>query len=613
MKQQNPFERDYQERADRWQHDSDLLEEQRKRLSNLRLVAGGAMIAAGIYWLVTSQLAAIPAAVIAAIVLALLVRRYHQLTRLWLRAFTLATINRYGVARIQRNWADLPEPRVPAIPEGHPYARDLDLLGRASIQQLIDTTGTTMGSDRLAGWLLEPADVTEIAARQEAVRELSGDLEWLQELQQCALRGEIDDSNTEDFVDWATHGPARLPVYTWLARLSLVGAVVIVLLAAARMIDASWFGVILVFNLLLTRMLHHRAGASLDAAIEHGNAIRSYAELLELLSARAHTASLLQQIDTPLHIDGVAASEAAEQLSRLLSFGIPRGSLQSYVMQAVVAWDAHLYDQLAQWRTRYGAHVPEWLDAIGWYEALGSLANLAHDNPDWTYPSVNTETDRIGAEKLGHPLIPEIRRVCNDVTLGPPGTFLFVTGSNMSGKSTLLRAIGLDIVLANTGAPVCARSMSLPPIALWTSVRIADSLEAGISYYMAELLRLKQIVDAVLTPHDDGRTICFLLDEILSGTNTGERQIAARRIIDVLTEHGAIGAVSSHDLDLVEEGELADKAENVHLTENVTRTDGVLDMTFDYQLRSGLATSTNALKLMEMVGIPLQDQPGSTS
>ena len=282
------------------------------------------------------------------------------------------------------------------------------------------------------------------------------------------------------------------------------------------------------------------------------------------------------------------------------------------MLQFACAWDIHFYDRLEAWREKYGAQVPHWLEAIGWYEALGALANLAHDNPGWVYPEVSASNDRIAGSQLGHPLIPAARRVCNDVNLGPPGTFLFVTGSNMSGKSTLLRSIGVDTVLANSGGPACAEALSLPPISLWTSVRIVDSLEMGVSYYMAELLRLKQIVDASKTPQPDGRIICFLLDEILSGTNTAERQIAARRIISLLIERGAIGAVSTHDLDLISESDLAVPAQEVHLAETVHESNGALDMTFDYTLRPGLATTTNALKLMELVGIPLQDTSGST-
>jgi DNA mismatch repair ATPase MutS len=334
--------------------------------------------------------------------------------------------------------------------------------------------------------------------------------------------------------------------------------------------------------------------------------------LLALLDNKQRQASLLQQIDAPLQTDGVTASEAAEKLARILSFGVPRGSLQSYVLQFACAWDVHFYDRLESWRETYGVQVPHWLEAIGWYEALGALANLAHDNPEWVYPEISASHDRIAATELGHPLIPASRRVCNDVTLGPPGTFLFVTGSNMSGKSTLLRSIGIDTVLANAGGPACARALTLPPISLWTSVRIVDSLEMGVSYYMAELLRLKQIVEASQLLQPDGRIICFLLDEILSGTNTAERQIAARRIITLLIERGALGAVSTHDLDLILGSDLAGPAHEVHLAETVHETNGELDMTFDYTLRPGLATTTNALKLMELVGIPLQDASGST-
>lgn len=575
-------------------------------------MAGGALIAAALYWVFTSELWAVPAAVVAGILLALLVRRYRQLTVEWMRASTLALVNRYGVARQQRDWNNLPEPASVTVPATHPYAGDLDIVGKASLLQLLDTTGTTMGGERLTGWLLDPAPPHEIPSRQEAVRELSQDLPWLQELQQRALLGEIDDDNTAAFLDWLRAPGTRLPLLTWLARSSVLAAILVLALAIAGQIDSGWLAIPLMANLVIATALHRKVGRQMDAAMEHGSAIRAYAGLLELLDGKQRQAELLREIDAPLRTDGVSSSQAASQLAQILSFGVPRGSLQSYVLQFACAWDVHFYDRLERWRETYGAHVPHWLEAIGWYEALGALANLAHDNPEWVYPDVSETHDRIAATQLGHPLIPANRRVCNDVTVGPPGSFLFVTGSNMSGKSTLLRSIGIDSVLANAGAPACAQTLSLPPISLWTSVRIVDSLEMGVSYYMAELLRLKQIVDASQTEQPDGRIICFLLDEILSGTNTAERQIAARRIISLLIERGAIGAVSTHDLDLLLASELADSAQEVHFAETVFERDGQMDMTFDYTLRPGLATTTNALKLMELVGIPLQDAAGST-
>ncbi len=565
-----------------------------------------------LYWIFTTELWAVPAAIVAGILMALLVRQYRRLTGDWLRASTLALVNRYGVARQQRDWNNLPDPHDIVVPATHPYAGDLDIVGKASLLQLLDTTGTTMGGQRLASWLLQPAAPHEISPRQEAVRELSGDLDWLQELQQRALLGEIDDDTTTKFLDWTRTPGSRLPLLTWLARLSVLATLVIFALAIAQVIDSGLLIVPFVVNLLLAAALHRKVGPQMDAAMEHGSAIRAYAGLLALLDDKQRQSALLQEIDAPLQTAGVRASEAAEQLARVLSFGVPRGSLQSYALQFACAWDVHFYDRLEAWRETYGEQVPHWLEAIGWYEALGALANLAHDNPDWVYPDVSATNDRIAGTQLGHPLIPAARRVSNDVTLGPTGTFLFVTGSNMSGKSTLLRSVGIDTVLANSGGPACAEALSLPPISLWTSVRITDSLEMGVSYYMAELLRLKQIVDASKTPQPDDRVICFLLDEILSGTNTAERQIAARRIISLLLERGAIGAVSTHDLDLISGSDLSASALEVHLAETVFESDGKLDMTFDYTVRPGLATTTNALKLMELVGIPLQDNPGST-
>jgi DNA mismatch repair ATPase MutS len=201
-------------------------------------------------------------------------------------------------------------------------------------------------------------------------------------------------------------------------------------------------------------------------------------------------------------------------------------------------------------------------------------------------------------------LLPDDTRVDNDVEVGPPGTFLMVTGSNMSGKSTLLRAIGANIVLAQAGGPVCATRMSLPAAQLWTVMRVEDSLLRGVSYFMAELQRLKQVVEAARQAHEKGEArLFYLLDEILQGTNTAERQIAARRVITYLIEMGAIGAVSTHDLTLADSPELADSARLVHFTEQVHGGNGAggPQMRFDYKLRPGIATSTNALKLMDIV------------
>jgi DNA mismatch repair ATPase MutS len=236
---------------------------------------------------------------------------------------------------------------------------------------------------------------------------------------------------------------------------------------------------------------------------------------------------------------------------------------------------------------------------MGEAEALTALAGLRHANPDWSFPRLVPGASALEAEELGHPLLPPDVCVTNDVEVGPPGRFLLVTGSNMSGKSTLLRALGLNAVLAQAGAPVCARSLTLPPLRVCTSMRVDDSLRGGVSFFMAELRRLKHVVD--VAEAGDEATTLYLLDEILQGTNTAERRVAARTVIRRLLASGAMGAVTTHDLTLADADDLMEAAVPVHFTETVgSPAEG---LSFDYRLRPGIARSTNALKLLRLVGL----------
>jgi DNA mismatch repair ATPase MutS len=249
--------------------------------------------------------------------------------------------------------------------------------------------------------------------------------------------------------------------------------------------------------------------------------------------------------------------------------------------------------------------VRHWFDALAELEALLSWACLAHDHPDWCFPELERDgTPRIQAAGLGHPLLPDATRVVNDVEVGPAGTVLLVTGSNMSGKSTLLRSIGLNAMLAEAGSPVCARRLQLPPLTVATSMRIQDSLQDGVSFFMAELQRLKSIVDlATLYQTRQDRTLLFLLDEVLQGTNWVERHLAVARVLAHLVAKGAIGAASTHDLELARSPQLVHCCRAVHFRETLHSEGDRQRMTFDYRLREGIATTSNALKLLEMVGL----------
>ena len=239
-------------------------------------------------------------------------------------------------------------------------------------------------------------------------------------------------------------------------------------------------------------------------------------------------------------------------------------------LQFVFLYDFHALNLLEAWQARYGRYARRWFLALGRFEALCSLAAVVHDQPRWTIPEVDASADRVQARGLGHPLLPGETCVANDVEIGPAGSFLLVTGSNMSGKSTLLRAIGVNVVLAQAGAPVCAEHLLMPPVALATSVRVRDSLETGVSFYMAELMRLKEIVDLARDANSrKDRAILYLLDEILLGTNSKERHIAVVRVLQHLLHRGTIGAISTHDLDLAASGQLATVCRSVHFCETL--------------------------------------------
>jgi DNA mismatch repair ATPase MutS len=295
------------------------------------------------------------------------------------------------------------------------------------------------------------------------------------------------------------------------------------------------------------------------------------------------------------------ASDEMASLARIVGFvDARRNDVFRLFIGPLLMWDVHGALALDRWRARAGRHVRAWLEAIGEIEALAGLAAFAFEHPEFAWPEAAEEAV-FEAKGLGHPLVGDEKRVGNDVRLPSAGTALVVTGSNMSGKSTLLRAIGVNAVLAYAGAPVCARAMRLGPARVATSMRIEDSLEQGVSHFYAELRRLKRVLDLA---HSAGAPVLFLLDEILHGTNSRERVIGACAVVRELLSRGAYGAVSTHDLGITALGtELGGRVENVHFEEQVAAD----AMTFDYELRPGIVQSSNALRLMRAVGIDVKD------
>ena len=527
------------------------------------------------------------------------------------RYATFALANEEARHRLRREWDAMPLRQPPTAPEASDYAIDLDILGHASLQHLLNTPTTPAGQTRLQNWLLRPADTRTIRQRQEAARELAPMLDLRDELTVFGRLSGMTQGAYERFLHWAESGfwLMRRPWLIWLARAL---AVLTVLAFVAQFSGLVPYPVWLPFigvNILVTWLFGKPVERIVDQVAERQAVFQPYAGVFALVERQPFQAEILRAIQADLAADALNADEQMRRLGRIMQFGDLRLAFFFPALQAIFLWNFHTAWMLETWKRAAGKHVRAWLETLAELEAVSALGALAFDNPDWAFPEIVEGGEPVlQSRNLGHPLLPPDVCVGNDVSIGPPGTFLLVTGSNMSGKSTLLRAIGTNVVLAQAGAPVCADELRLPPLALATSMRIQDSLEYGVSYFMAELRRLKTVVDTAKAAVEGGqRTPLFLLDEILHGTNTSERQIAARYIIRYLIELGAIGAVSTHDLTLAAAPELKPLSQAVHFTERFSRGAEGATMQFDYKLRPGTATSSNALKLMEIVGLPVDE------
>ena len=518
----------------------------------------------------------------------------------------LRRINIRGAARVVRDWHGMPaaEPPPDADLAHHPYAVDPDLFGRASLAQWLGPAATVGGAGVLAAWLLEAAPKAEILRRQQAVEELAPEDEWRADLSaHGALSSGARTPHLEMFLAWA-EGDSALARYTPLVRVAAIAITVSMWILLALfylgVTDTAFWLLPLLAGLILSFGLAVPLTTAFERAGAGQIAFRRYAGIFEH-AVRAPTKSpLLAELQQRLSAEGALAPACMRRLNTILGLAELRtgAAIFHFPIQALTLWDFWVFFALERWRRSSGRRVRAWLAAVSELDALSLLATAHRDNPEWCFPAMSDAPTIVGTS-VGHPLLPDDRRVANDVTVGPPGTVLLITGSNMSGKSTLLRSIGLNLVLGQAGAPVCASQFSMPESDLQTSIRVQDSLELGLSYFMAALARLKGVVDAA--EHErPGRVLVYLLDEILQGTNSVERSLAVRAVARHLLEAGAIGAMTTHDLSLAEHEPLTSTAQLVHFAETVD-DHGI--MRFDYRLRPGLATSRNALRLMQMIGI----------
>jgi MutS domain V len=587
---------EYEARLNRWRAGEQLLERQFIRIGNWRLAVG--IFEAVLAWLIFGRHLAQPWTLALPVVVFVVLVAFHARVE---RGRTLArrAIRFYerGLARLAGEWAEAGSQGDEYRVADHIYADDLDLFGRASLFQFLSTARTRAGEQVLADWLLAPAEPAEASARQKAVQELAGRLDLREDV---ALLGEEvrAEVQTDLLGRWSTaphiHFPRMLRVVSpFLAIAGLVS-----LIGFFGDVLPLWpLAAVLIINAGIMVSLRHRVAKVFGNVELVGEGLRTLSLLLERLESESFETPLLQSIGRQLDVDGLPASKRIARLERWLDMLDSADHILVRAIRPLVLWNEQVVMAVEAWRQSVGPRVESWVSAVAQLEALSSLANLAFERPSWTFPILLTGREPLLVGRgLRHPLLPAHKSVGNDVSLSGERQLLIVSGSNMSGKSTLLRSIGVNTVLAWAGAPVAADSFEISPLQTAASIRVNDSLQDNRSRFYAEILRLRQIVDLTRAT----RPVLFLLDELLSGTNSHDRRIGATGIVSKLVRSGAVGLITTHDLALAEIAEeLPSRAVNVHFEDRIMEG----EVTFDFKLKPGLVTHSNALELMRAVGL----------
>ncbi|HEX4037048.1 MAG TPA: mismatch repair protein [Acidobacteriaceae bacterium] len=516
-----------------------------------------------------------------------------------------------GMARLDDTWAGTGETGERFFDAAHPYARDLDLFGKGSLFELMSTARTRAGEATLADWLLHAAAPDEVRVRQAAIREMQERVMLRERLfmtgehvragvhpEALSSWGEGAVSFTRAQMSWL---PWILPVLggLWVAS---VGWWVLLLLAGAGFTTPAWDRALFMtaVNYLLSWTLHRRVDASSEAVDHAAQDLRVLAEVLEVMEQEPFTAERLVRLRASLDTNHIAASAAVKKLERVYDWLEDRRNGFVAIFNPFVFYTAQLTMAAERWRIRFGPAIRGWLVAVGEYEALAAVAGYAFEHPADVLAEFVTDGACFEAVELAHPLLPAGKAVGNDLQLGRRPQLMMVSGPNMAGKSTFLRGVGLNAVLAQCGAPVRAKQLRMSPLAVGASICVLDSLQGGVSRFYAEIQRLKLLADVAAGTCP----LLFLLDELLSGTNSHDRLEGTRAVVRDLLRRGAIGLVTTHDLALTRIPEAMDGAgQNWHFEDSLE--DGRLR--FDYRLKPGIVQTSNALRLMKSVGLAVED------
>jgi hypothetical protein len=482
----------------------------------------------------------------------------------------------------------------------HDFSNDVDLFGESSLFQYLNRTVTGYGREILSGWLSDPYSLTgELITRQEIIKELTGKEKWRHEFMALGMRKSFEKKDISALLEWldeatVIQSSSIRKVLIYLLPLISIFSLILML---TGVVPYPFFTTLFLINLLYvvsglkkTNKIH----AVLSGKYSYLSSING---LLKSFDNESFNSKGLNDIKLQISGKIISADASVKKLGRLIqAFDSRMNLLVGFVLNGLLLWDYHCIYRLEKWRTEYKNHFPVWLEILGKVDAYISLGNYSYNNPDFTYPVISENGKVFSSRNLGHQLINESIRVCNDFELERPGSICIISGANMAGKSTFLRTVAVNYILGMTGAPVCANEMKFLPLKLITSIRTTDSLSKSESYFYAELKRLKMLKSRI----EKGEPVLFILDEILKGTNSADKSLGSKLFIKRLVELKATGLVATHDTSVCNlESDYPDSIVNKCFEVEI---DGEM-ISFDYKLQNGITLKMNAALLMKQMGI----------
>lgn len=512
----------------------------------------------------------------------------------------LININENELKSLSGDYYDF-ETGAEHIPKEHPYANDLDIFGRASIFQYINRTTSEPGSRRLADYLKSTASIDDISKRQIATKELSKKINWVQDLMAEGKKNKITFSTKKRLEDWVKEPPVFSKFRPWKWLRYLLPAIilsVVTLYILDKVGDTIFYLTLLIFAVIAYQI--NKVVAPVHEALSKvADELSTLSNSISSIEMEQFESPLLKDLQSVFLEKNRKASEDILQIKKILDkLDLRYNLVISLPLNLLLLWNLQQVLDLEKWKAGQQNNLNGWFDTLADFETLNSFGILYFNHPEWIFPTILPEYFSINGKEIGHPLIPIQKRVDNFIDIRTNAELMLVTGSNMAGKSTYLRSIGVNVVLAMAGAPVCARSFSVSHVQLISSMRITDNLEESTSTFYAELKKLKTIIEKV----NGGESVFILLDEILRGTNSLDRHTGSKALIKQLIKKKAAAIIATHDLELANlKEDFSENILNYHFDVQVSND----ELYFDYMLKPGVCNSLNASILMKKIGIEL--------